>query len=68
MANRNTFVRAYFDGGGRLTGFDKIVYGEIELGHRYDYQQNGVLKRAGITFPDEEPVSMSFDETGAQIS
>ncbi|CAN5374748.1 hypothetical protein BH10PSE10_BH10PSE10_02180 [soil metagenome] len=68
LSNRNTFIRAYFDGAGILSGFDKVVYGEVELSHRYEYHGNGLLKRAEITMLDEDPATLSFDEAGSQIS
>lgn len=68
LSNRNTFIRAYFDGTGVLRGFDKMVYGEVELSHRYAYHPNGRLKRAEIVMLDEEPAALSFDETGAPRS
>jgi hypothetical protein len=33
LSHRNTFIRAYFDQAGTLSGFDKVVYGEVELSH-----------------------------------
>jgi len=68
LSNRNTFIRAWFDRAGLLSGFDKLVYGEVELSHRYEYYDNGRLRRAEIVMLDEEPVAMSFDETGPQLS
>jgi hypothetical protein len=68
LSNRNTFIRAYFDDAERLSGFDKMVYGEVELSHRYEYHGNGRLKRAEIMMSDEEPVTMDFDETGSQVT
>lgn len=68
LSNRNTFIRAYFDGTGMLSGFDKVVYGEVELSHRYKYYGNGRLRRAEIVMLDEEPVVLSFDETGSQAA
>lgn len=68
LSNRNTFIRAYFDKAGLLSGFDKVVYGEVELSHRYQYHGNGQLSRAEIIMLDEEPAALSFDEAGAQIS
>jgi hypothetical protein len=68
LSNRNTFIRAWFDRAGMLSGFDKLVYGEVELSHRYEYHGNGRLRRAEIAMMDEEPVAMSFDETGSQLS
>jgi len=68
LSNRNTFIRAWFDRAGLLSGFDKMVYGEVELSHRYDYHGNGRLRRVEIVMQDEEPVAMSFDEAGSQLS
>src|SRR3974390_2769070 len=56
LSNRNTFIRAYFDNAGLLTGFDKVVYGEIELTHRYQYHGNGTLRRAEVAMLDEDAV------------
>lgn len=68
LSNRNTFIRAYFDQAGMLSGFDKVVYGEVELSHRYQYHGNGRLRRAEIAMLDEEPAALDFDETGSQVS
>lgn len=68
LSNRNTFIRGFFDGAGVLMGFDKIVYGEVELSHRYAYHGNGTLKSAEITMLDEEPVLLRFEETGEWVS
>jgi hypothetical protein len=64
LANRNTFMRAYFDTAGRLTACEKIVYGEVELAHRYEYYASGALKRAEITMLDEDPACLHFQEDG----
>ena len=68
LSNRNTFIRAYFDEAGVLTGFDKVVYGEVELTHRYQYHDNGALRRAEVAMLDEDAVVMWFDEQGARTS
>ena len=68
LSNRNTFIRAYFDKAGLLTGFDKVVYGDVELAHRYEYHGNGALSLAEITMLDEDAVVLRFDEAGTQIS
>jgi hypothetical protein len=65
LSNRNTYIRAYFDKSGALSGFDKIVYGEVELAHRYEYHPGGALMLARITMLDEDPVVLNFDESGA---
>ncbi|HZM08342.1 MAG TPA: DUF6156 family protein [Methylocella sp.] len=68
LTNRNTYIRAYFNEAGALTCFEKIVYGEVELTHRYEYYDNGSLKRAEISMPEEEPLFLCFDEAGARLS
>ena len=68
LSNRNTFIRAYFDKAGLLTGFDKVVYGEVELTHRYQYHDNGTLRRAEVVMLDEDAVVLCFDEQGTRIS
>jgi hypothetical protein len=68
LSNRNTFIRAYFNQAGMLTGFEKVVYGEVELAHRYQYHDNGALSRAEITMLDEDAAVLCFDETGGRIS
>jgi hypothetical protein len=67
LSNRNTFIRAYFSPAGRLSGFEKVVYGEVELSHRYQYDDAGVLRWAEIAMLDEDAVVLHFDETGAPV-
>ena len=64
MANRNTYLRAWFDDAGQLSGFDKLVYGEVELSHRYAYHPGGALARAEITMCDEDGRILTFAEDG----
>ncbi len=64
VENRNTFFRGYFDAQDRLTGFDKLAYGEIELVHRYTYHDNGKLSAAEITDIDGETTLLIFDAEG----
>ena len=65
LANRNTFIRAHYDETGRLSQFEKIVYGAVELSHHYTYREDGSLARAEIIIPDEDIVLMDFAEMGA---
>jgi hypothetical protein len=60
IQNRNTYFRGYYDAQDRLTGFDKIVYGEVELAHRYEYHADGALKQAEITDLDGEVTVLAF--------
>lgn len=60
LANRNTWFRADYDDQGRLVAVDKLVYGEVELSHRYAYDAHGRLVSAVVAMGDEEPVQMEF--------
>jgi hypothetical protein len=64
IANRNTYFRAWFDEHGRLIKVEKVVYGEVELQHRYDYHGDGRLKLAEITEADGESRLLHFDVQG----
>ena len=67
LQNRNTFFRGYFDPEDRLMLCQKMVYGEIELEHRYGYYASGVLQQAEITDADGEVTLLRFDEAGAPV-
>ncbi len=64
VKNRNTYFKGYFDAAGRLTGFDKLAYGDIELQHRYAYHLTGKLSSAELTDIDGETTMMVFSEGG----
>lgn len=65
IENRNTFFQAWFDAHERVTAFQKIVYGEVDLEHRYRYHANGQLAMAEIVDAEGEARVMHFDEDGA---
>lgn len=67
LGNRNTFIRALYENDA-LIGLEKVVYGEVELAHRYAYHANGNLKTAEIVMLDEETAVLRFDEAGVQIA
>ena len=67
VQNRNTYFKGYFDGQDRLTGFDKLAYGEIELKHRYEFHENGRLSLAEITDIDGEVSMLLFDSNGSPV-
>ena len=67
LRNRNTFMRATYDDADRMIGCDKLVYGDIQLSHRYQYHANGALKRAEIHM-DEDITVLEFDETGQPLA
>lgn len=66
LVNRNTYIRARYDGDDRLIGFDKMVYGAVELAHLYAYHPSGRLKSARITMDGEETL-LVFDAEGRPI-
>jgi len=61
LSNRNTYIRAYYDAAGVLLRFEKMVYGDVELSHCYEYDASGVLRRAEIIMLDEEPTILEFN-------
>ncbi len=63
VEHRNTYIRAEFDDQDRMIGVEKLVYGEVELTHRYDYDSDGALKTARITM-DGETTVMNFGAAG----
>lgn len=63
IRNRNTYFRAWYEGE-RLLGFDKLVYGEVEMSHRYTYRADGSLLRADVTDADGETTQLYCDAQG----
>ena len=64
IGNRNTFFRSRLDAQGRRVLVEKMVYGEVELTHRYAYRDDGTLLRAEIAQGDDEAMVLCFDEAG----
>ncbi len=62
--NRNTYFGANLDEEGRLTRVHKVVYGEVELEHRYGYYENGALEWAEILDDEDEIQRLEFDAEG----
>lgn len=62
--NRNTYFCAYYDSEERLIAIQKMVYGEVELTHRYDYYPDGTLSRAEITEAGDTPRELLFEPAG----
>lgn len=61
VENRNTYFAACIDKEGRNTLIHKVVYGEIELAHRYGYDPSGKIQWAEITNIDREVQRFEFD-------
>ena len=66
LHNRNTYYRGYFDEQGKMLCCQKVVYGEVETEHHYQYHQNGALKHAQIS-EDDEVRDVYFNEDGEII-
>ena len=68
LANRNTYFRAHYDADDRLTGFEQMVYGEVQLCHNYSFHPNGALAQAVVQVSaEDDPVTLEFDENGARM-
>jgi hypothetical protein len=66
LNNRNTYYRGYFDTQDRMLLCQKVVYGEVESEHQYQYDDNGVLKSAQIT-EDDEVRELHFNASGEMV-
>lgn len=66
LNNRNTYYRSCFDDRDRMLLCQKIVYGEVESEHQYQYYEGGVLKSAQIT-EDDEVREIHFNESGEMV-
>ena len=58
---RITYFRGFYDESERLVAVEKVVYGDVEFEHRYQYHDDGRLKSAELIEADEEPRVMQFD-------
>lgn len=63
VEQRITYFIGYYTDQQQLLCVEKVVYGEIEMRHEYDYDAQGKLSRADI-IEDDETRSLVFDEHG----
>ena len=68
LENRNTYFGANVDEQGRLVLIHKLVYGDVELSHRYGYDAGGKLEWAEIHGIDEDGRKLFFDDSGKIIA
>lgn len=61
LEQRITYFRGYFDEKEQLVAVEKVVYGEVEFQHRYQYHPDGRIKSAELVEADEEPRVMLFE-------
>lgn len=65
LQNRITYFRAFYDDEDYLKILEKVVYGEIEFIHHYEYHANGAISKAIlIEDEDELPRILNFDRDG----
>ena len=62
--NRNTYFLGQYDANNRLLHCQKLVYGEVELDHRYFYRDDGSLERAEIVSDEDDVETLWFDHQG----
>lgn len=60
IVNRNTYFIVFYNSTAQMIGFQKMVYGEMELQHYYNYDETGKLIRAEITNTDQEVTVLEF--------
>ncbi|TXT35052.1 MAG: hypothetical protein FD135_5121 [Comamonadaceae bacterium] len=60
LRNRNTYFQAAYDAAGRMLWLEKLVYGEVEMRHDYEWDADGRLRKAIIRSEDEEPQVREF--------
>lgn len=68
LENRITYFCADYDGQDRLIGIQKMVYGEVEMEHRYEYDEAGILRKAEIIDIDGEVTALTLDGKGAVVA
>lgn len=64
---RITYFAGYFDEHGLLNILEKIVYGEIEFTHQYEYDRSGGLRKATLLEDDEPPRIFEFGPGGEMV-
>lgn len=61
LRHRNTYFRAAYDAADRPLRIEKLVYGEVELRHDYEWLPDGRLGRATVHTLDEEPQVLELE-------
>jgi len=58
---RITYFRGYYNQQDQLIAVEKVVYGEIEFEHHYQYHADGRLQSAELRETDEAPRVLEFE-------
>ena len=65
---RNTYFKACYDMDEKLLSCQKLVYGEVEFEHQYEYYSNGIIKQAEIREADVDEVRfLRYSEEGSPL-
>lgn len=61
VEGRITYFRGFYNNDEHLLKIEKVVYGEVEFTHYYEYHSDGRLKSAELIEADCEPRVMTFN-------
>lgn len=61
LDRRITYFRGYYNDREQLVALEKVVYGEVEFEHRYQYYPDSRIKSAELIEVDEDPRVVQFD-------
>lgn len=64
---RITYFTGYYDEEERVKIIEKVVYGEIEFSHHYEYNADDELEKAILVEDDELPRTLMFDDQGIAL-
>ena len=61
LDGRITYFRGFYNDDDNLLKVEKVVYGEIEFTHNYEYHDDGRLKSFELIEQDEEPRVIQYE-------
>lgn len=64
IRQRISYFTGYYDDAQRLRIIEKVVYGEIEFSHHYEYDQHDQLHKAILIEADSLPRTLLIDAKG----
>ena len=67
LDKRISYFKGFFDEHGRLKILEKVVYGEIEFSHHYEYSDDNMLSKAILIEAEEVPRTLVFDNEGHAV-
>lgn len=67
LERRITYFKGYFDAQDRLKILEKVVYGEIEFSHHYEYNDDNMISKAILIEDEAIPRTLVFDSEGHAV-